>query len=337
MLQPPSFVLRLRVSPIQLGLQRSVLLNRLPTHRWATTLPPPPPLPPSKNSKSGAKGDEDHTPKPLRKALGQLEPPRPGENSGIDHRSWRQRRNDFVNYESHLVRRKQLTAAVAKPYFREWSNMRFYKGKTFVAVPKLLRATKSLHFPNLQGVTLSSPRKTQDTTPTFHDRVSIVRVYSGTWAERQTATFTKNPELKQIIAENKGTAQEVNINIEENTMKAFLIRLFMYRIRKQFPKEDHNKYFLVRRGITDELAEAIGFLNTKVGYVYLVDGLSRIRWAGSGMAEPHEREGLIKCARRLVADWRSDRAEITVATRDAIHNEKVPDSDPSYQKLAAVH
>lgn len=214
--------------------------------------------------------------------------------------------------------------------------MRYYKGKTFVAVPKLLRAMKSLYFPNLQGITLASPRKVQDTTPILQDRVSIVRVYSGTWAERQTATFTDNPELKQIIAENKGTAQEVNFNIEENPMKAFLVRLFMYRIRRQFPKEDHNNYFLVRRGVTDELAEAIGFLNSKVGYVYLVDGLSRIRWAGSGKAEDHERDGLIRCARRLVADWRSQRAEILVTTRDAIHNEKVPESDPSEQKLAAV-
>ena len=51
---------------------------------------------------------QDFTPKPLARPLGVLYPPQPGENSGIDPRPWRQRRDDLFDYNKHLVRRKEL-------------------------------------------------------------------------------------------------------------------------------------------------------------------------------------------------------------------------------------
>jgi ATP10 protein len=52
--------------------------------------------------------NENYTPKALARPLGLPQPPKPGENDGIDHRSWMQRRDDFVNYDKHLVRREEL-------------------------------------------------------------------------------------------------------------------------------------------------------------------------------------------------------------------------------------
>lgn len=134
-------------------------------------------------------------------------------------------------------------------------------------------------------------------------RASVVAVFSGMWAENQVKSFISpeaNPGLQAALDQSGGLAQLVRVNVEENTLKAWIIRLFVGSLRKQIGKPNWNRYFIVRRGISDEIRETIGLLNSKVGYVYLVDKDCRIRWAASGQSEPEERQGLVKGVQRLL-------------------------------------
>lgn len=109
-----------------------------------------------------------------------------------------------------------------------------------------------------------------------------------------------NPTLDELIKGSGSIAQRVELNVEQNWLKSWLVRLFMGSMRKKYPQEQHGRYFLVTKGVTRTLQEQIGMMNGMVGYVYLLDEACRIRWAGSSVARPEEQTALNNGLRKLI-------------------------------------
>ncbi len=207
---------------------------------------------------------------------------------------------------------------LATPYFRDWSRLQYSKGKTFIAPPKVFKADRALYFPNFHGRTLAS-RRASDTTTLCANKISLVSIFSGTWAERQTASYVgaaQHPELDRLLQGNEAAVGKIDINVEEGWLKSLLLRLFIPFLRRNVPRQRHHRYFLIRKGVTDDVLDMMGFVNRRVGYVYLVDGQCKIRWAASGVATPDEKDSLIRAVAKLL----ENRQEKGEPASDAAHS-----------------
>lgn len=257
------------------------------------TQPPPPPEP---------KDDDTFVPAPLGRPIGFKQPPQAGQNISVP-----KVKKDYSGMsmkERNLEKRKGLVEEWGTHYFRDFKNIRKYRsGKTFIANTRIFKKEAALYFPNFHGDSLAT--KNADTTPALQGKVSLVKVYSSHWGLMQAQTFTGksvNPELHNLVAQYPGLAQLVDINVEENSMKAWIIALFRWRLRASKPKEEWGNYFVVRKGISTRIRETIGLLNGRVGYVYLVDQDCKIRWAASANAEGSEIEDMNRGFNKLLVE-----------------------------------
>lgn len=192
----------------------------------------------------------------------------------------------------------------SKGYYKDWANLKFYKGKTFLANPRIFKETAALYFPNIVGRTIATSEH-RDTTSVLRGKVSIVVIFTSNWAENQVKTFIgqqQNPEIRKIVDASVGKAQVVSINVEDNFMKWWIIWASMLNLRRRVPSEEHERYFIVNKDLPTRVREALGLSNKNVGFVFLVDENCKIRWAGCGEASEEEREYLSRGLRRLLND-----------------------------------
>lgn len=262
----------------------------------------------------GERGEE-FTPSVLARPLGLSYPPQPGQNTPKDNRTWSERKADYEDRDKIATRRQVYLRSYFRPYFQEWGRLKHHSGKSFVSNDRLFKRDKALYFPNIWGQTLSSendgPDGGQDTTPVLMDKISIIAMQGGRWAENQVATFLSpknNPLLERLLAEKQGQLQRIDINMQGDVARSWLVKLFQPNLRRHIPKDRWSRYFMVklprdvRRGLTEEIRDAMGLLNSNVGYVYLVDSDCRIRWAASGDAWEGEVSGMNGAIQRLLQE-----------------------------------
>lgn len=109
------------------------------------------------------------------------------------------------------------------------------------------------------------------------------QIHSQALIEPTYAHFSSNPHF-----------QYVQVNLQENILKAFLVNLFVGQLRETVPPELHDTYLVSTQNM-EYVREALGMTNSKVGYVYLIDENLRIRWAACAEPTQEEIQALESC------------------------------------------
>ncbi|KDQ58692.1 hypothetical protein JAAARDRAFT_34530 [Jaapia argillacea MUCL 33604] len=228
-------------------------------------------------------------------------------------KSWTEKRNELMDQDKRLAQRKHLVKEASKGYFHDLNRTRHHGGKTWIAPNVLIREDKALYFPNIVGTTLDAGSKAH-TTDLFKDRISVVGILSTAISQHQVAhcvepvnslfipTNSTSPTMSSPTSPTPSSHplyQHILINHQPNLLKSFLVSLFLSSIRRTIPAYLHPTYLLSTYNL-EYVREEMGMVNDRVGYVYLVDGQGRIRWAACADAKEEERKALVNCVRVLL-------------------------------------
>mmetsp|Transcript_26366 Transcript_26366/g.56044 ORF Transcript_26366/g.56044 Transcript_26366/m.56044 type:complete len:357 (+) Transcript_26366:146-1216(+) len=90
----------------------------------------------------------------------------------------------------------------------------------------------------------------------------------------------------------------VRITISEGRIAKLLSPFIVSGTKKKVQEKDH-KNTLLYYGDAEEMRDILRMHNIYTGYVYLVDGIGRVRWAGSGEGSDEEVQSMIMFAKEL--------------------------------------
>ena len=96
----------------------------------------------------------------------------------------------------------------------------------------------------------------------------------------------------------RNRVEVVQISIQEGLALRLLGGLMKSSFRKAVPEEDYERTLLYF-GTDQSFKDVLRCHNTCAGYVFLLDGIGRVRWAGSGRPTDEEMDNLIGAAKVL--------------------------------------
>ncbi|KAG0695922.1 ATPase assembly factor ATP10 [Suillus ampliporus] len=237
------------------------------------------------SAKKSAKAPPDELTLPfLQRPLGMKERPSPV------LKTWADTREELMNQETRLAQREHLMKEATKGYFTDLNATRRHGGKTWIAPNVMIREDKALYFPNIVGSSLDTKSK-KHTTSMCEGRISVISMLSTRMSEIHVNGFTTPTNARYL---SNPLYQYVQINLQENLLKSFLVSLFLSSIAKSVPPELHSTYLVSSQNM-EFLREQLGMVNKHVGYVYLVDDNLKIRWAGCADAKVEETNALEQC------------------------------------------
>lgn len=137
--------------------------------------------------------------------------------------------------------------------------------------------------------------KMSEVRPQFHPRSSTDSLNAFPYQEHIDSfvratndTYLADPRYRFI-----------QINLQENVMKAFLVSFYLSSLRSTIPPILHPTYLLSSQNM-EYVREPLGMTNKHIGFVYLVDQNLKVRWAGGGLAREEESKSLFNCVKALL-------------------------------------
>ncbi|TBU25951.1 ATP10 protein-domain-containing protein [Dichomitus squalens] len=293
-------------SGIQAGLrpsQRSVLFRVRYVSSTPSRQSSEPPAPQAEAVPGSAKGKEKEAVSSVdaSQAVAQDELPLLQRPLGVREkpkarvRTWSDAKEKFMDQDKRMEERTHLAREATRGYFADLNATRKHGGKTWIAPKVMIREDKALYFPDIHGATLAGEEKAH-TTNILDGKVSVVTLLTTRISEIQTAHFV---EPTQKAFGSNPDFQLVQINLQDNLVKSWLVSLFTSGIKKQVPEQLWPTYMISNQNM-EYLREPLGIANKHVGYVYLVDSDKKIRWAACADPKSEEVAALTTCTNVLL-------------------------------------
>ncbi|KAJ1311684.1 hypothetical protein OPQ81_010158 [Rhizoctonia solani] len=181
-------------------------------------------------------------------------------------KSWAAKREELLDRDKHIEKRRHLVKQVTRGYFHDFHKLKHYGGKMWIAPRVLIREDKALYFPDVTGISLDN-RSTVHTTTACAGRITLLSVLSTKISELHAQSF-----VEQTLEQHKGNKnfQYMQINLQENILKSWLVSLSLSSLRNTVPPELQPTYLLSSQNM-EYLRVPLGMENKHIGYTYLLD------------------------------------------------------------------
>ncbi|KAJ1955813.1 hypothetical protein EC988_001676 [Linderina pennispora] len=215
-------------------------------------------------------------------AVGQAEPA----PEKVVHRPLKQKIDDkwrdILSPEKNLESRAKIINEIGTSYWQNVLDLRDNGTKLFEAPAQLIPARQARFLPNLEGKTLNG--NSVDIAQMCRGKTTLLTVEFVKFAEKHTLSYI---DVFEKAFGDRGKAQVVQVNIEENWAKAAILKMCLPYTKRVIPQHRHNNY-VVHFGNVETFRNAMGIANPLIGYAFLIDPRTRIRWYANGEAVKNE-------------------------------------------------
>lgn len=193
-------------------------------------------------------------------------------------------------------------------YFWMLRDLRQTDDKPILSNVHLISETLAKPFPALQG--LRSLSNVQVDVPDFlvrknrsmdaHAQVTVVAISFRDYGYQLASTWIG--PIKRLFLGND-RAEVIRINVSEGWWNKWVLRPIIRTAMKRNTAGDEYGRTLLYFGSTNELEpfrDALRMHNSMTGYIFLLDGIGRVRFAGSGAANEDEIDRLAMLAEDLL-------------------------------------